>query len=93
MNRRKSVTLLISISIHILLFALAWYLLQKTEEKMLTSTAAKRVELSLQEFVTHPAARALPKKSLPAPAAKTSVPNRKLEQKRAEKPKPKPKVW
>ncbi|BBG65992.1 ferric siderophore transport system, periplasmic binding protein TonB [Hydrogenimonas sp.] len=91
MNRRKSVTLLISISIHTLIFALTWYLLHKTEEKVLTSSAAKRVELSLQEFVTDPGARALPEKSPPTPAAKASVPSKIKEPKRAEKPKPKPK--
>jgi len=50
MNRRKLLTLLLSLLIHLLLFISLWVLLPK-EKKELNSSGAKRVQLNLSDFV------------------------------------------
>ena len=100
MNRRKTVAFLLSLLIHLTIFAILFYVLHH-EKKLLTSSGAKRVELSLKDFVTPPSTPAKPApkpvpptpkpqpKPVPKPAPK---PEKKPVEKKAEKPKPKPKT-
>ena len=50
MNRRKLLTLLLSLFIHLLLFISLWTLLPK-EKKELNSSGTKKIQLSLSDFV------------------------------------------
>ena len=88
MNRRKTLALLLSILLHLAAFTLLWLFLHRAEQKMLTSSGAKRVELSLSDFVTPPPAPAAPKKSIQPPTKTAAQP--KPKQKPAQKPVPKP---
>ncbi|SFP63015.1 energy transducer TonB [Hydrogenimonas thermophila] len=75
MNRRKFLTLLLSLFIHLLLFISLWILLPK-EKKELNSSGAKRVQLNLSDFV-------IPKPEKPNQKAES------LKSKTQTKPKPK----
>ncbi|WP_457598622.1 TonB family protein [Hydrogenimonas sp.] len=69
MNRRKTITLFLSITIHLLILSLLWYLLRDAERKMLSASSAKRVEISLQDFITPP-----PSRPKTVPVRKTTPP-------------------
>ncbi len=64
---------MLSIAIHALIITAIWLLMQKEKQKMLTSSTSKRVELSLQEFITPPPA--------PKPAQKKAQPPKKAHSK------------
>ncbi len=87
MNRRKTVTLLLSILLHLIPFTLLWIFL--SDEKTLLSTGSKRVELSLQDFVTPSSAKPAQKKSASVSAPKSMV-QPKPVRKQVAKPKTEP---
>jgi TonB family protein len=87
MNRRKLLSLFLSILIHLTVILFFLWLTHKSE-KMLTSTGAKRVELSLKDFVTPPPARPAHKPTPPSPPAPKPAP--KPTPKPAPKPAPRP---
>ncbi len=102
MNRRKTASLLLSIAIHAIIIATVWYFMQERKLKMQTASTAKRVELSLQDFITAPSLKKPVKKAQPAPKKatqplKNQMPDKKksVSQKRkpvpAEKKRPTPK--
>jgi TonB family protein len=84
MNRRKLLSLFLSILIHLTLIAFFLWLTHKSE-KMLTSSGAKRVELSLKDFVTPPPAKPTTPPAPPVPPAPRPKPPQP-----AEKPVPGP---
>ena len=65
MKRRKSIALILSILLHLAILSLLWLFLQRAEQKMLTASSAKRVDISLSDFITAPPAPAEAKKSTP----------------------------
>ncbi|MCF6201697.1 MAG: TonB family protein [Hydrogenimonas sp.] len=94
MNRRKVGTFFLSLAIHIIIIFSIWLLLQKSEEKRLDASSAKRVEISLEDFTT-PAP--MPAPAAPKPkvqpikkAVKPKTPKPPQKEKSAAKPKPKP---
>ena len=83
MNRRKLLSLSLSILIHLTIFlVLIW--VTRESEKELASSGARRVELSLKDFVTPPPAKPTP------PQPKTPPTPPKPPQKQAQKPVEKP---
>ncbi len=84
LNRRKLLSLFLSILIHLTIFSLLWYILHH-EKRLLTSSGAKKVEISLKDFITTPPG-AEKKKSRPKP------PTPPLPPKPPAKPQPKPKA-
>ncbi|WP_456383244.1 TonB family protein [Hydrogenimonas sp.] len=84
LNRRKLFSLLLSLLIHLLLFSL-FFLFAQRAEKETTSSGAKRVELSLSDFVTPPPSK--PQKA-PVPSSRPTPENRPLPP----SPKPQPKT-
>ncbi len=54
MKRGKVVAFFLSLAIHLIIFSLIWWLLQKTQEKHLNASSSKRVDISLQDFITPP---------------------------------------
>ncbi len=84
MKRRKSIALILSILLHLAILSLLWLFLQRAEQKMLTASSAKRVDISLSDFITAPPAPAETKKS--TPPAKPGPQNPKP---RTQNPKPK----
>ncbi len=65
MKRRKSIALILSILLHLAILSLLWLFMQRAEQKMLTASSAKRVDISLSDFITAPPAPAEAKKSTP----------------------------
>ncbi len=90
MNRRKLLSLLLSILIHLSVFLVLLWVTHRTQ-KELTSSGAKRVELSLKDFVTPPPAKPTPPPAPPAPPQpKTPPAPPKPPQKPVQKPAKKP---
>ncbi|WP_353662753.1 TonB family protein [Hydrogenimonas sp. SS33] len=90
MNRRKLFTFFLSLFIHLTILLL-FFLFLHHNAKLLTSSGAKRVELSLKDFTTPPGMAARPKKTPPAPAPRPVPPQPKPQPKTPPKPKPLPK--
>ena len=84
MNRRKYTALLLSILLHIALFSLLWFFLHRAEQKILTASSAKRVDISLSDSITPPPAPAKAKKSTP-----TAQPGPQNPKPKTQNPKPK----
>ncbi len=76
MNQRKLLTLFLSLFIHAIIFIGLWIVFHKSEKRPLTSSGAKRVELSLKDFV------------IPTPPPK-STPSLQQAHKEPTKPQPK----
>ncbi len=65
MNRRKSIALILSILLHIVALSLLWLFLHKAEQKIATASSAKRVDISLSDFITPPPATSTAEKGTP----------------------------
>ena len=82
MNRRKTISLFLSIAIHLLLLSLLWSVWHDHKNKMLSASSAKRVDISLEDFITPPPSR--PKTAsgqkatppVPSPKKPKSAPNK-----------------
>jgi len=91
MNRRKSTALLLSIALHISAFYLLWLFLHKAEEKTATASSAKRVDISLSDFIPPPpASPVVPKKSTPTPKASPKPKTQNQRPKSVKKPETEP---
>ncbi|BDY13962.1 energy transducer TonB [Hydrogenimonas cancrithermarum] len=87
MNRRKLLSLLLSLLIHIVILTTLWLLVHRSE-KELTSSGAKRVQLALKDFVIP--SPPISKKSPPAPKPVKPVTKQKPKKPKPAKPEPKP---
>ncbi len=63
MKRGKVVSFFLSLAIHLIIFILIWQLLQKNEERLLSASSSKRVDISLQDFITPPPQKPKPLKT------------------------------
>ena len=90
LNRRKTISLFLSILIHLTIFSIFWYLLHH-EKRALTSSGSKKVEISLKDFITTPPG-APKKKATPKPTPSPAVPQTPIPPKPKPKPKPQPKI-
>jgi len=86
MNRRKLLSLLLSLLIHVVILTTLWLLVHQSK-KELTSSGAKRVELALKDFVVP--SPPVSKKSPPAPKPVQPTAKQKPEKPTPAKPEPK----
>ncbi len=90
MKRRKSIALILSILLHLAILSLLWLFLQRAEQKMLTASSAKRVDISLSDFITAPPAPAEAKKSTPPAKPGPQNPKPKTQNPKPQTQNPKP---
>lgn len=89
MNRRKLVSLILSLLIHLIILTVLFLVTHRAKKEM-TSSGAQRVELSLKDFVAPPPSRPAAKPTPPVPPQPKPLPPRpqpKPEPKPVQKPK------